>query len=152
MASATRKLRRRQRKNPDFWTPWDITPSWKEDEDEGVVFIVTNNRYSIRVVAWSLTKINLIIQSAHGHRKDLDMGLSWAHKQRIKNEFFGTEEMAVELFPPESNMLDIADSYHLWYFHNKPSMLPRMADKEPPKPITRKDAIVWPILDKWFDE
>lgn len=40
--------------------------------------------------------------------------IPWCEKQRIKNELFGTERVAVEVFPPESQLVDEANMYHLW--------------------------------------
>lgn len=42
------------------------------------------------------------------------VGLTWAAKQRIKNELMGSGAIAVEVFPPESELVDQADAYHLW--------------------------------------
>ena len=36
------------------------------------------------------------------------------HFQRIKNELAGAEREGVELFPPESCLVDGANQYHLW--------------------------------------
>lgn len=38
----------------------------------------------------------------------------WRDKQRIKNELFGAERIAVEVMPKESNKVDEADMYHMW--------------------------------------
>ncbi|MGR9527665.1 DUF7694 domain-containing protein (plasmid) [Priestia megaterium] len=35
-------------------------------------------------------------------------------KQRIKNEIFGEEYTAIEVFPKESELVDEANMYHLW--------------------------------------
>ncbi len=35
-------------------------------------------------------------------------------KQKIKNELFGRESVAIEVFPAESHLIDQANSYHLW--------------------------------------
>lgn len=40
--------------------------------------------------------------------------IPWAEKQRIKNELFGAELIAVEVFPKESELVDQANMYHLW--------------------------------------
>lgn len=40
--------------------------------------------------------------------------IPWAEKQRIKNEIFGAEQQAVEVFPKESELVDEANMYHLW--------------------------------------
>ena len=42
--------------------------------------------------------------------------LTWAEKQRIKDEVFGRERTAIEVFPPRSELVDAADLFHLWVF------------------------------------
>jgi len=39
---------------------------------------------------------------------------SWRDLQRIKNELCGTTCTAVEIFPPEKNLVDTSNQYHLW--------------------------------------
>lgn len=41
-------------------------------------------------------------------------GLTWAAKQRIKDELLGPARMAVEVFPAKAELVDQADAYHLW--------------------------------------
>ena len=38
----------------------------------------------------------------------------WQDFQQIKNELVGAEYEAVELYPAESRLVDLADQYHLW--------------------------------------
>lgn len=40
--------------------------------------------------------------------------IPWAEKQRIKNELFGKEAQAVEVFPKESLLVDQVNMYHIW--------------------------------------
>lgn len=47
----------------------------------------------------------------HNERKAVR---DWRHFQRIKNELAGTEREAVEIFPPESQLVDTSNQYHLW--------------------------------------
>lgn len=44
--------------------------------------------------------------------------VAWNEKQLIKNELFGEEAQAVEVFPKESEFVDDADMYHLWILEN----------------------------------
>ncbi len=39
---------------------------------------------------------------------------SWSDMQRIKNEIVGKDRVAVEVYPPESDLVDQANMYHLW--------------------------------------
>jgi hypothetical protein len=38
----------------------------------------------------------------------------WRHKQRIKNELFGPDRVAVEVMPTTRRLVDEADMYHIW--------------------------------------
>lgn len=38
----------------------------------------------------------------------------WRDLQRIKNELFGPERLAVQVCPAQSRLIDAADMYHLW--------------------------------------
>lgn len=38
----------------------------------------------------------------------------WRDKQRMKNELFGEDYLAVEVMPPTDELVDEADMYHMW--------------------------------------
>lgn len=40
--------------------------------------------------------------------------IHWAVKQEIKNELFGENRVAIEVFPEEKSKIDAQDIYHLW--------------------------------------
>lgn len=40
----------------------------------------------------------------------------WRNLQQIKNELCGVEWGAIEIYPPESKLVDLADQFHLWAF------------------------------------
>lgn len=42
--------------------------------------------------------------------------ITWAEKQRIKDELIGRERLAVEVFPPRSLLVDSANMFHLWVY------------------------------------
>lgn len=48
------------------------------------------------------------------HRHDRAAVRDWRHFQAIKNEIAGRERTAIEIFPPESQLIDAANEYHLW--------------------------------------
>lgn len=50
---------------------------------------------------------------------DGSAGFTWSEKQEIKNELFGENRVAVEVFPPTDRLVDVADVYHLWVFDKK---------------------------------
>jgi hypothetical protein len=47
-------------------------------------------------------------------RNDRAAVRDWRHFQAIKNEVAGPEREAVEIFPPESQLVDGANEYHLF--------------------------------------
>lgn len=40
--------------------------------------------------------------------------IPWSVKQSIKNELFGENRIAIEVFPAEKNKVDVMDVYHMW--------------------------------------
>ena len=40
--------------------------------------------------------------------------ISWNTKQEIKNELWGKDRVAIEVFPQEKNLINAIDCYHLW--------------------------------------
>lgn len=40
--------------------------------------------------------------------------IPWREKQRIKDELFGRDRVAVEVFPAEADLVDAAPLYRLW--------------------------------------
>lgn len=50
----------------------------------------------------------------HFLSSDGSAGFSWAEKQSIKNELFGEDRIALEVFPAETHLVDVTDTYHLW--------------------------------------
>ncbi len=45
---------------------------------------------------------------------DGSYGIPWKIKQEIKDEVFGKDGVAVEVFPEEGKLIDTCDVYHLW--------------------------------------
>lgn len=46
--------------------------------------------------------------------------IPWAEKQWVKNQVFGPEAQAIEVFPAESKLIDEANMYHLWVLDSIP--------------------------------
>lgn len=40
--------------------------------------------------------------------------IPWNVKQEIKNELWGKDRIAIEVFPQDKNLVDVQDCYHLW--------------------------------------
>ena len=63
--------------------------------------------------------------------------VSWSQKMQIKNELFGENRFAIEVFPKQKNLVDVCDVYHLWVFDKKIEMPFGIAPKEYQKSINR---------------
>lgn len=48
------------------------------------------------------------------HRCDGSVDHDWRELQRIKTAIAGADRWAAELYPPEDQLIDIANQYHLW--------------------------------------
>ncbi|MDO5061879.1 MAG: hypothetical protein Q4D77_01775 [Peptostreptococcaceae bacterium] len=40
--------------------------------------------------------------------------IPWAEKQRIKNELYGENRIAIEVYPSKDRLVDSVNMYHLW--------------------------------------
>lgn len=58
------------------------------------------------------TEWGLVTHATIRNRDNTD--IPWMEKQKIKNELFGRESVAIEVFPVESRLINQANSYHLW--------------------------------------
>lgn len=63
--------------------------------------------------------------------------ITWSQKMQIKNELFGENRFAIEVFPKQKNLVDVCDVYHLWVFDKKIEMPFGIAPKEYQKAINR---------------
>lgn len=63
--------------------------------------------------------------------------ITWSEKMQIKNELFGENRFAIEVFPKQKNLVDVCDVYHLWVFDKKIEMPFGIAPKEYQKAINR---------------
>ena len=76
-----------------------------------------------------------------------DGDIPWSVKQEIKNELFGSNRTAIEVFPKDKNLVDVVDVYHLWIFskdfempfgiHPTKDKQPRTIQRGCPKDPTR---------------
>ena len=53
---------------------------------------------------------------------DGSLTISWAEKMQIKNELFGENRFAIEVYPKQDRLVDVCDVYHFWVFDKKLSM------------------------------
>lgn len=63
--------------------------------------------------------------------------IGWNEKQMIKDELFGKDRFAIEVYPKADKLVDVADVYHLWVFNKKFEMPFGIHPKEYQKAINR---------------
>lgn len=63
--------------------------------------------------------------------------IGWAEKMMIKNELFGEDRFAIEVYPKQERLVDVADVYHLWVFSKKYDMPFGIHPKEYKRAINR---------------
>lgn len=63
--------------------------------------------------------------------------LGWNEKMMIKDELFGEDRFAIEVYPKKENLIDVSDVYHLWVFNKKYDMPFGIHPREYSKAINR---------------
>ena len=66
------------------------------------------DRYTVYIRQIGDDEYHMAIMSSDGKR------IGWAEKQSIKNDIFGNERVAFEVYPKESEKVDEGSVYHLW--------------------------------------
>ena len=98
------------------WQPWErLPPTFAMRSSDGwcgeVEWLARNWLYLVMVrpiaTAWGPVQ-HLAIRTAS------NLEPPWRDKQRIKNELFGEDAVAVEVMPPAAEIVDEADMYHMW--------------------------------------
>lgn len=82
------------------------------------------------------------ISRIHGENKPVitcngESSIGWSEKMQIKNELFGEDRFAIEVYPKQDRLVDEADVYHLWIFNKKLEMPFGIHPKEYKKAINR---------------
>ena len=154
MIPSMAKPAKKRRGNPakGAWEPLAIGPA-RHENSQGMAhaFYETDGHkhwYSYRThqratacLAFINSKYNgfaLVFEDTSMHltfkRNDRAAVRDWRHFQAIKNEVAGPEREAVEIYPPESELVDAANEYHLWvlpegswsplgFVHGEPQLL-----------------------------
>ena len=113
--SERRKLLRweRKRRGSGAWGPWEtktLPPALLSARGwlSQVTTVHRNRVFSVLDRALSSGHRHLAIASLSQERP------SWWEMQRIKDELAGKEATGVEVYPPNGEIVDGANMYHLW--------------------------------------
>lgn len=114
MATVARSEKRRTQKEGRSWRPGPLprqvgmdTRGWLGKVDR----TFSNGKIAV-LVRPVQTEWGIVEHVAIRNLKESD--IPWADKQKIKNDLFGPERIAIEVFPRESEFVDGAMMYHLW--------------------------------------
>lgn len=115
------------RLEPGAFTPIDLftTPFIPK----GMTRAFRNNRYVVMIYDGAETTHGKAIQVLVQRHDDTSIPRHWAEMQKIKNEIFGEETVAVEYYPKESELVNAHNIYWLWIY----------PDGVLPKPILKKE-------------
>ena len=94
------------------WGPWEfirfprgtVGPGWAADFErahKNRVFAVLDRTLACGVRHLAVTSLS-------------DIRPSWPEMQRIKDELAGRDRTAVEVYPPNDQIVDEANMYHIW--------------------------------------
>ena len=78
--------------------------------------------------------------------------VTWAEKMQIKNELFGENRFAIEIFPKQKNLVDVCDVYHLWVFDKKVDMPFGIAKGEYQKAVNRGYSVSEADIQKMVED
>jgi hypothetical protein len=96
--------------------PIDLT---SRDSPEWLTRAFSNNRYVVMIndeaQLMGAPAIKVMVQ----RHDDVPITGHWKELQNIKNELFGRESLAVECYPPESELVDVANIYWIWVIPSK---------------------------------
>lgn len=95
------------------WLEIDLStrphPSWMTRAYE-------NNRYIVMIIDNCPTNAGNAIRVMIQKVNDSPILNHWSELQKIKNELFGPETMAIEYYPKESELVNQHNIYWLWIF------------------------------------
>lgn len=81
---------------------------------------MSNDGYQVtsRIIATEWGKVEhaaiTCSTSNNGMTFNGEKDIPWKVKQEIKNELFGEDRVAIEVFPKTDRLIDANDTYHLW--------------------------------------
>lgn len=114
-----RKVRRAMAKMPyrtdwNHWEMLDLASVPKEMQPPNLKAAYRNNLFAVQEYEHEVFGEKVTVLGISRHKHVNDRPVTWAHKQRIKNELCGHFMTAYEVFPSEENLIDAADMYWLW--------------------------------------
>jgi hypothetical protein len=85
-----------------------------QNAPEWMTHCYRNNKYTVMIDANARIKGISAIKAMIQRHDDKPIPGHWRQLQNIKNEIFGSEATAIEFYPPESELENVANIYWLW--------------------------------------
>ncbi len=116
-----------------FFPKWETIPVkvWRSKDYLAVLYVQ-------RADGMKRLTVNSVRRMPNRKRKsgtDWRDGITWDELQRIKNETLGPDVWCVEVYPPESELVNVSNMRHLWPLDRPP------ATRFPTKAVTYDDYI-----------
>lgn len=86
----------------------------KRNSPQWMTRAFSNNRYVVMINDNARIKGIDAVKAMVQRHDDKPIQGHWRQLQNIKNELFGTDATAIEFYPPESELEDVANIYWLW--------------------------------------
>lgn len=87
---------------------------WIEEHSKEQVWI--NEKYQVATIVTEHEYFGSVMQINIRRRDGNVIMRDWREFQDIKNQLAGPECEAIEIYPAESRLIDVANKYHLWCF------------------------------------
>lgn len=115
LKSERTKLARKEFKKPvTKFQKLDLSKS--KSVPKGMTRAYRNNRFTVMVYDNHKVSTGTVICVLIQKHDDTPINRHWFQLQKIKNEIFGKEAMAIEYYPPESKLIDDHNIYWIWIF------------------------------------
>jgi len=105
------------------WDAWQVTMMEVQGEEQ---LCYHNNRYHVFYREYQPEGVPHTVVHLSIKNNDRSPHRDWRDLQRIKNEIVGEEYQMVEIFPRESDKVDLSNQYHLWGFKTVEPVLARL--------------------------
>ncbi len=97
-------------------TPFERLDLSKVPHPKWMTRCFRNNRYCIMIADNEQTSHGAAIRCMVQRHDNIPIPRHWSEMQRIKNEIFGQQTVAIEYYPASHALVDTANIYWLWVF------------------------------------
>jgi hypothetical protein len=110
--------RERRLRRSGEWGPWESTDCLPGTVGTNgwLAFITRHHRNRVFAVLERVAEMGVVhlgVSSLSGDRP------TWHEMQRIKNDLAGPDATAIEVYPPQHQVVDDADMFHIWVLRGK---------------------------------